>query len=74
MRRMAKGASTRVRNILLSHIQSGVEENTVLASKNQMDDRFSKLEEAHLNNLEATQVDFDDSQEEANYISQPSQD
>ena len=73
-RGMAKGAFTRVRNILLNHIQSGVENNTVLASKNQMDDQFSKLEEAHLNYLEAAQVDFDENQDEANYLNHPNQD
>ena len=71
-REMAKGAFTRARNILLSHIQSGVEDNTVLALKNQMDDQFSKLEEAHLKYLEAAQVDLDDNQEEANYLNQSS--
>ena len=68
---MAKGASTRARNILLIHIQSGVEDNTVLASKNTMDDWFSKLEEAHLKYLEAAQVNIDDNQKEANYLNQP---
>ena len=69
---MAKGAFTRGRNILLSHIRSEVEDNPVLASKNGMDDRFLKLEEAHLKYLEAAQVDLDDNQEEANYLNQPS--
>ena len=71
---MAKGAFTRARNILLSHIQSGVEDSTLLASKNRMDHQFAKLEEAHLKYLEAAQVDIDNNQEEANYLNQPSQD
>ena len=56
---MAKGAFTRARNTLLSYIQNGVEESTTLASKNRRDDRFSKLEEAHLKYLEAAQIDLD---------------
>ena len=73
-RGMAKGAFTRARNILLSHIQNGIEDSTVSTSKNQMDERFSKLEEAHLKYLEAAQIDIDDNQEEANYLVQPGQD
>ena len=45
-----------------------------MASKNLMDKQFSKLEEAHLNYLEAAQVDFDENQDEANYLNHPNQD
>ena len=45
-----------------------------MASKNLMDKQFSKLEEANLKYLEAAQVDFDENQEEANYLNQPNQD
>ena len=61
--RMAKKVFTRSRNILLSNIQSVVEVSTVLASWNQMDDRFSELEEAHFEYLMAAQIDIDDNQE-----------
>ena len=39
---VAKGAFTRARNILLGHIQSGVEDSTLLAPKIQMEDQFAK--------------------------------
>ena len=45
-----------------------------MASKNQMEEQFSKLEEACLKFLEAGQVDINENQEEANYLNQPNQD
>ena len=45
-----------------------------MASKNQMEEQFSKLEEACLKYLEAGQVDINENQEEANYLNEPNQD
>ena len=45
-----------------------------MASKNQMDDQFARLEEAHLKYLEAAQIDLNNNQMEAIYLDEPSQD
>ena len=73
-RGMAKGAFTRARNTLFNHIYNGVEDSTTLASKSQMEEQFSKLEEACLKYLEARQVDINENQDEANYLNEPNQD
>ena len=70
---MAKGAFTRARNTLFNHINNGVEESTTLASKSQMEEQFSKLDEACLKYLGAGQVDNNENQEKANYLNQPNQ-
>ena len=53
-RGMAKGAFTRARNTLFNHIYNGVEDSTTLASKSQMEEQLSELEEACLKYLEAS--------------------
>ena len=53
---MAKGAFTRARNTLFNHINNGVEESTTLASKSQMEEQLSELEEACLKYLEASMI------------------
>ena len=69
----AKGAFTRGRNALMSQIQKGAEDSVTLAIRNSFVKCYSKLEEAHTNDIMAAQIDIEESQKGANYLDQPHQ-
>lgn len=72
-RGVAKGVFTRARKGLMSLIQKGADDSVTLAARNPLVQCYFKLEEAHINNIMAAQIDIEESQEDTNYLDQPHQ-